>query len=133
MQFPRIHLNGTDGQQLLDEYHAAIAAVQSAIMTMERVTVHGRDYYVIARPAGAPDPSCVSMDEHRARLNKMRDVVRDLVSIAANIQAQLNERKPAASIVCDCATLGVPEGFICGKPDCPRVIAVKTNLQEKLS
>lgn len=92
MQHPRIHLNGTDGKVLLDEYHTAIEALQSAIMALERVTVHGRDYYVIARPAGAPDPSCVAMDEHRARLNKMREVVRDLVSIASNIQRQLVER-----------------------------------------
>ena len=30
--------------------------------------------------------------------------------------------------VCECAAKGIPEGYICGKPDCPRVVAANAML-----
>lgn len=93
MQFPRIHLNGTNGQRLLDEYKTAIRVLDVAIHTVEQVTVHGRDYYIIPRTPAAPDPSNVAYAEHRARLKQLQGVRMELLAIAANLQAQLDERK----------------------------------------
>lgn len=33
-------------------------------------------------------------------------------------------------VTCECAAKGVPEGYICGKPDCPRVIAANEALRK---
>lgn len=35
--------------------------------------------------------------------------------------------------VCDCAARGVPEGYICGKPECPRVQAAAANMRKVLA
>jgi hypothetical protein len=92
MIFPRIHLNGTNGRALYNDYKSAIEVLGDAIYAVEQITVHGRDYYVQATATG-PDPSCVAMDEHRARITQLRNVYRDLTTIAINLQEQLFERK----------------------------------------
>ena len=92
-QFPRIHLNGTDGGALADEYMNGIVAVGAAIKAVEAITVHGRDYYVIDRLPGHPDPSSVAMAEHRARLFKLKEVHDELMAIAENVAEQNDARR----------------------------------------
>jgi hypothetical protein len=92
MRFPQIHLNGTSGATLLAEYQHAIFTLGSAISALEAVTVHGRDYYV-QNTATGPDASVQAMNEHRARLNQLRGVLRELISIESSIQGQIEQRK----------------------------------------
>lgn len=33
---------------------------------------------------------------------------------------------------CRCATDGIPDGFVCGKPDCPRTIAANKAVRRML-
>lgn len=33
---------------------------------------------------------------------------------------------------CECADRGLPEGLLCGKPDCPRTVAAKKSLKTML-
>ncbi len=46
MRVPTIHLNGTSGSTLMDEYLAAYEALVKARDAVLTITVHGRDYYV---------------------------------------------------------------------------------------
>ena len=42
---PTIHLNGTGGDSLEQEYHAAYKAIDAAIDALYDATLNGRDYY----------------------------------------------------------------------------------------
>ena len=33
-------------------------------------------------------------------------------------------------VTCECAAKGLPEGYICGKPDCPRVLWANARLRQ---
>jgi hypothetical protein len=91
MIYPRIHLNGTGGETLLNEYGDAIEQLTDALYALQQVTVHGRDYYVQATATG-PDPSSVAMDEHRARIKSLQGVLAELTAIYSNLGEQLCER-----------------------------------------
>lgn len=84
MQYPLIHLNGTNGQDLLDQYSAAMETLSDAIVALRGVDVHGRDYYTINS-----DAASVAMKEHRARLSSLNTVLQDLEKIATNICEQI--------------------------------------------
>ena len=90
-QFPRIHMNGTDGGVLGDEYLDALGAVDAAIKAVGAITVHGRDYYVLATATG-PDPSVIAYREHASRLARLLTVRDELTAIAENIAEQNDER-----------------------------------------
>lgn len=92
VQFPHIHLNGTDGGVLADEYAEAYRALTVAIEAMQKITVHGRDYYTIQRAPGGRDPTSLAYAEHLERLNRLRDVRNELAAIAMNIAEQNDER-----------------------------------------
>jgi hypothetical protein len=36
-------------------------------------------------------------------------------------------------LACECSAKGVPEGYICGKPDCPRVLRAAAALEKLVS
>ena len=42
---PTIHLNGTSGTTLRDEYAAAYDAIGAAMHALVNATLHGRDFY----------------------------------------------------------------------------------------
>jgi len=87
-QLPRIHLNGTSGHVLAEEYGTALTMLDQAIEALSAVTVHGRDYYPIS-----PRAAMVAMDEHMARLKKLRQVQAELALIYGHIFRQLSERE----------------------------------------
>lgn len=89
MQFPRIHLNGTNGEQLASEYARAIESLWTAITDLKSTTCHGRDYYIIPRSSEARDPSSVAYQEHHDRIVKLEQVHAALVAIHANISEQV--------------------------------------------
>lgn len=88
MQFPVIHLNGSDGPTLRDQYLEASKAAQDALNAMARIDVHGRDYYVV--PHG--DATSKAYREHRVRMVKLQSVQAELLAIAEDIQAQLDRK-----------------------------------------
>lgn len=46
--YPTIHMNGTNGSDLLKETLDAIEALRVARAKVAAITIHGRDYYVQA-------------------------------------------------------------------------------------
>jgi hypothetical protein len=80
---PRVHLNGTSREELLNQLSEAHHALMEALGAMGRAAPHGRDYYVISdeaiHQAGA---------QHRARCAKMVEVLEELELIAQGIIAQ---------------------------------------------
>ena len=84
MQYPCIHLNGTNGQDLLDQYSSAMAALSDAMVALSQIDVNGRDYYTISSGAAS-----IAMREHRARLSSLNTVLQDLEKIATNICEQI--------------------------------------------
>jgi hypothetical protein len=81
---PRVHLNGTNGEELLHQLTDAHAALTDALSLMGRAAPHGRDYYVISdeaiHQAGV---------QHRERIAKIVGVIEELEEIAQGVIAQL--------------------------------------------
>ena len=84
MQYPCIHLNGTNGQDLLNQYSAAMETLSDAMVALRQIDVNGRDYYTISS-----DAASIAMREHRARLSALNAVMQDLEKIATNISDQV--------------------------------------------
>lgn len=84
MQYPRIHLNGSNGQDLLNRYSTAMKTLSDAIEALQAIDVHGRDYYTISS-----DVAAVAMREHNARLSSLNSVLQDLERIATSIRKQI--------------------------------------------
>ena len=83
MIIPRVHWNGTSREELLKQLHDATAAVSDAITAMAKATPHGRDYYIISHEATKQ-----AQDEHYARMNKLHEVVQDLIRITEGVAEQ---------------------------------------------
>lgn len=77
MILPTVHLNGTSRDALVGQYNDAAEAVYQAIRAMEQLDVNGRDYY----PQG-PTALSSAVREHRARIDLLCQVRRDLLAIA---------------------------------------------------
>lgn len=87
---PTIHMNGTTGEVLLDQFTAAAAAVQKAIDAACDAGPNARDYYV-----QGPDAPLTAQREHEARVTSLKRVRDDLAAIAEGIQDQLDARDAA--------------------------------------
>jgi hypothetical protein len=90
-QFPRIHLNGTHGPDLLKDYTIAQQAVWAAIKTLQAVTPHGRDYYTIGGNAIS-----TAMDDHLARLKGLTDIHCQLQAICFSLHDQIDDMNTRA-------------------------------------
>jgi len=86
MQFPTVHLNGTDYKTLYNEYMNAYDRVDDALQALREVTVHGRDYYV--QDGNAFEQA---RREHIERLEKLESVKRDLEKIIINLNDQVTK------------------------------------------
>lgn len=80
---PRIHLNGTSAQDLLDEMFEAKHALDQAIEALQRATPNARDYYVIG-----PNAVAEAREGHEARMHKLSDVAAELNAIMEGIADQ---------------------------------------------
>ena len=87
MRFPTIHLNGTSYTALHTEYMEAYEAVRAAIDALQKVTVHGRDYYVQEGNAASE-----AYAEHHERLRALEKVKSDLEKIIINLINQKETR-----------------------------------------
>lgn len=87
MRAPTIHLNGTSGDTLRDQYLDAAAALDRAIEVMQDAAPNARDYY----PQGA-DAFREALLEHSERLVLIRRVMNDLDLLAEQVQNQIDQR-----------------------------------------
>ena len=84
---PTVHLNGTGGQALADEYRHAYEKLIEAVDALRAVTVHGRDYYV-NDPKG-DDTYANARAQQDERLSAVGQVAREVGAIAAAVQEQV--------------------------------------------
>ena len=90
MLIPTVHMNGTAGEVLRDQYAAAADAVRKAIDAVCDAGPNARDYYV-----QGPDTSLAAQREHEARVATLKRVRDDLTAITENIQDQIDVRDAA--------------------------------------
>ena len=76
MRKPTIHINGTSGNVLSEQYATAARAVNEAINALGEAAPNGRDYY----PQG-PGAITEATAEHKARLTKLRTVHAELLEL----------------------------------------------------
>ena len=87
MIVPTVHLNGSSGKVLLDQYTAAAESVRQAIDKLCDAGPNARDYYV-----QGSDAAQAAQREHESRLAALKRVRLELVAIVEGIQDQLDER-----------------------------------------
>lgn len=85
---PTIHLNGTAGAALLDQYTAAAEAMRKAIDALCDAGPNARDYYV-----QGPDVALAAQREHEARLASLKLVRNELAAIAEGVQDQIDAKE----------------------------------------
>lgn len=74
---PTIHMNGTSKNALLEQYCDAITALHDAGRKLAAAAPNGRDYYV-----QGGDAIRRAMDQHDARMRKLREIINELEKIA---------------------------------------------------
>jgi len=77
---PRVHLNGTSREVLLEDYLDAKQAVRLAIGALKACAPNGRDYYVIG-----PEAIDVAQKQHADRVHRLVLVLQELDFIAQEI------------------------------------------------
>ena len=77
---PTVHMNGTSKQVLMDQLCNAIDAIHVAGNTLAAAYPNGRDYY----PQGA-DAIHLAMNQHAARMAKLREVAEELREIVESL------------------------------------------------
>ena len=90
MLIPTIHLNGTAGETLLDQYTTALDAARKTIDAICDAGPNARDYYV-----QGPDAALAAQREHEARVAALKTVRDDLAAIVEGIQDQIDARDEA--------------------------------------
>jgi hypothetical protein len=88
MPIPTIHLNGTAGEVLLDQYTSAARAVQQAIDAVCDAGPNARDYYV-----QGTDAALAAQREHEARVVLLKRVRDELAAIAEGVQDQIDAKE----------------------------------------
>lgn len=90
MMIPTVHLNGTGGEDLLNQYTDAYEAVCKAIDAICNAGPNARDYYV-----QGPDAARAAQREHEARVSALKHVRDEITVIAEGIQDQIAARDAA--------------------------------------
>lgn len=80
---PRVHLNGTSQDELLDQLCRACDAVRAAEAALCSAAPNARDYYV-----QEADSFRIAQNQHFERLNKLRIVREELEHIAEKVSDQ---------------------------------------------
>jgi hypothetical protein len=87
LEVPTVHLNGPSKGELIKQLRSAMEAVHAAERALANASPHGRDYYVVG-----PQAIQNAMYQHRARMEKLADVARDLGYIAVRVMEQGKSR-----------------------------------------
>jgi hypothetical protein len=90
MLIPTVHLNGSSGDVLRDQYTDAAQSVRQAIDKLCDAAPNARDYYV-----QGPDAALAAQREHEARVTALKRVCDELMAIAEGVQDQIDERAAA--------------------------------------
>lgn len=85
---PAIHLNGTGGDDLLEQTMDALHAIRAAHAALRRMSPHQRDYYVQSTGAWAR-----ASDEYIARLAKLEGITTELEEITLYLSGELLSRQ----------------------------------------
>ena len=88
MLIPTVHMNGTAGEVLLDQYTTAANAVRKAIDAVCDAGPNARDYYVQGTEA-----ALAAQREHEARVKALKAVRDELAAIMEDIQDQINTKE----------------------------------------
>jgi len=80
LAIPTIHLNGTSREALVEGYAEAIHALHEAGRKVAAAYPNGRDYYV-----QEPGAFGVAQRQHETRMNKLREIIKELETIAEAI------------------------------------------------
>ena len=88
MLTPTVHMNGTAGDVLRDQYATAADAVRKAIDAVCDAGPNARDYYV-----QGTDAALTAQREHEARVKALKTVRDELVAIAEGIQDQIDAKE----------------------------------------
>jgi hypothetical protein len=80
---PVVHINGTSKAALADQIRAAFKAGKEFETALAEACPNARDYYV-----AGPDVFPKAQAEHKARLVKLAEILRELGTIAVAIQRQ---------------------------------------------
>ena len=88
MLIPTVHLNGSSGEVLLDQYTTAAESVRQAIDKLCDAGPNARDYYV-----QGSDAAQAAQREHEARLAALKRVRDELAAIAEGIQDQIDAKE----------------------------------------
>lgn len=88
LTLPTIHLNGTSADDLLEQQCNAASAIREAITAVANAGPNGRDYY----PQG-PQAFTLATEQHRARLQKLQDVLTELEQLAEYIADEQMKRE----------------------------------------
>lgn len=83
MTIPTVHLNGTKGDDLVEQLCDARSALRDAIKALQNAAPNGRDYY----PQG-PGAINEAIEQHSRWRQSLEDVYRDLGSLAEAIVDQ---------------------------------------------
>jgi len=87
---PTVHLNGSSGEVLLDQYTTAAESIRKALDAVCNSGPNARDYYV-----QGPDVALAAQREHEARIASLKRVRAELAAIAEGIQDQIDTRDAA--------------------------------------
>lgn len=88
MLIPTVHMNGTAGEVLRDQYAAAVEALRKAIDAVCDAGPNARDYYV-----QGPDAGLAAQREHDARVVSLKHVRDDLAALVEGIQDQIDAKE----------------------------------------
>lgn len=88
MLIPTVHMNGTAGEVLCDQYTAAADAVRKAIDAVCDAGPNARDYYV-----QGTDAALIAQHEHEARVKTLKTVRDELAAIMEGIQDQIDAKE----------------------------------------
>jgi hypothetical protein len=75
-------MNGTSAGDLLEGYCEASQAIRDAIEKINKTSPNGRDYYPV------PGSITPAMEEHCARLAKLREVLAEIDALAVAVSDQ---------------------------------------------
>lgn len=82
---PTVHLNGTDGLDLLSQLTKAGSAIQIAIKAHDEAAPHSRDYYPQGEGAFGK-----ARAQHNERADKLRSVLTEIQALAATVADRMD-------------------------------------------
>ena len=90
---PRLHSNGTSGEDLREGYMRVLEVVEDAIRAMRQIAPHGRDYYV--QPGDALHRA---REEHRVRVDRLLELKADIETLAESVVKQDAQREASRAL-----------------------------------